>query len=87
MLGANSAANASVKPSTAPFAEDTIAWLGKPCLTATVENNTIEPLFCFKLSLKVLIISAAETKFKLNYCMKSLFLISFRGFKSIEHTQ
>ena len=41
MLGANSAANASVKPSTAPFAEDTIAWLGKPCLTATVENNTI----------------------------------------------
>ena len=87
MLGANSAANASVKPSTAPFAEDTIAWLGKPCLTATVENNTIEPLFCFKLSAKALIIYAADTKFKLKDSMKSLFLINLIGFKSIEPTQ
>ena len=55
--------------------------------TATVENNTIEPLFCFKLSAKALIISAAETKFKLNDCMKSLFLVNLRGFKSIEPTQ
>ena len=44
-LGAYSAANETVKPSIAPFAEETIAWLGKPCLTATVENKTIDPLF------------------------------------------
>ena len=45
ILGANSAANEIVKPSTAPFAEATIAWLGNPCFIATVENNTTDPLF------------------------------------------
>ena len=44
-FGASSAAKAKVKPSIAPFADETIAWFGKPCLTATVENKTIEPLF------------------------------------------
>ena len=65
-LGANSAAKAKVRPSTAPFADETIAWFGKPCFTATVENKTIEPLFFFKLSAKVLITSVAEIRFKLN---------------------
>ena len=41
----------------------------------------------FKLSAKDLIISVAETKFKLNDCIKSLFLVSFRGLRSIEPTQ
>ena len=40
----------------------------KPLLTATVENKTIEPLFCFKLSEALLIISIAEIKFK---CLKN----------------
>ena len=39
-----------------------MAWLGKPCFTATVENNTTEPLF-FKLSVNAFIVSAAEGKF------------------------
>ena len=40
---ANSAANETVSPSIAPFADDTMLWLVKPLLTATVENKTIEP--------------------------------------------
>jgi len=43
MFGAYSAARAKVKPSTAPFADETMAWFGKPCCTATVENKTIDP--------------------------------------------
>ena len=45
MFGANSAARETVNPSTAAFAEAMIAWLVKPLWAATVENNTIEPLF------------------------------------------
>jgi len=86
-FGANSAAKAKVRPSIAPFADETIAWFGKPCFTATVENKTTEPLFFFKLSAKVLITSVAEIRFKLNDCMKSLFFVSFNGFKSIDPTQ
>ena len=47
MFGANSAARETVNPSTAAFAEAMIAWLVKPLWAATVENNTIEPLFFF----------------------------------------
>ena len=43
MLGASSAAKETVKPSIAPFADETILWLVNPFLTATVENKTIEP--------------------------------------------
>ena len=78
---------ARVKPSTAPFADETMAWFGKPCCTATVENKTIDPLLAFKLSAKDLIISVAETKLRLNDCIKSLFLVSFRGLRSIDPTQ
>ena len=56
MFGANSAAKDTVNPSIAPLADETILWLVKPLLTATVENKTIEPLFCFKLSEAFLII-------------------------------
>ena len=52
-FGANSAAKAKVKPSIAPFADETIAWLGKPCFTATVENKTTEPYFFFNCLLKL----------------------------------
>ena len=69
MFGANSAAKDTVSPSIAPLADETILWLVKPLLTATVENKTIEPLFCFKLSDALLIISIAEIKFKLNDCI------------------
>ena len=69
MLGANSAARDTVNPSTAPLADATMLWLVNPLLTATVENKTIEPLFCFKLSEALLITSVAEIKFKLNDCM------------------
>jgi NAD(P)-dependent dehydrogenase (short-subunit alcohol dehydrogenase family) len=44
MFGAYSAARARVKPSTAPFADETIAWFGKPCCTATVEKGAVEGL-------------------------------------------
>ena len=87
MFGAYSAARARVKPSIAPFADETIAWFGKPCCTATVENKTIDPLLAYKLSAKDLIISVAETKLRLNECIKSLFLVSFRGLRSIDPTQ
>ena len=73
--------------STAPFADETMAWFGKPCCTATVENKTIDPLLAFKLSAKDLIISVAETKLRLNDCIKSLFLVSFNGLRSIDPTQ
>ena len=66
IFGANSAANETVKPSTAPFADATMAWLGNPCLIATVENNTTDPWFFLRLSAKALIISVADIKFKLN---------------------
>ena len=64
IFGANSAARETVRPSIAPFAEATMLWLVNPLLTATVENKTIEPLFCFKLSDAFRIISVAEIKFK-----------------------
>ena len=57
MLGANSAAKATVKPSTPDFAEEIILWLTKPFFAATVENKTTEALFLFKLFSKFLIIS------------------------------
>ena len=47
ILGANSAASVTVKPSTAAFVDAMIAWLVKPLCAATVENKTIEPLFFF----------------------------------------
>ena len=49
--------------------------------------NLVSAAEIIKTLAKVLIISAAETKFKLNDCMKSLFLINLRGFKSMEPTQ
>ena len=36
---------------------------------------------------KDFIISVAETKLRLNDCIKSLFLVSFRGLRSIDPTQ
>jgi len=42
MLGANSAAKATVKPSTPDFAEEIILWLTKPFFAATVENKTTD---------------------------------------------
>ena len=47
ILGASSAANAFVKPSIAPFEDDTIEWKLKPVCTATVENSTIEAVSVF----------------------------------------
>ena len=47
MLGANSAANETVNPSTAAFVEAIIAWLVNPLCAATVENKTTDPLFFF----------------------------------------
>jgi hypothetical protein len=44
-------------------------------------------LLTFKLSAKDLIISVAETKLRLNDCIKSLFLVSFRGLRSMDPTQ
>ena len=41
----------------------------------------------FKLSAKDLIISVAETKLRLKDCIKSLFLVSLRGLRSIDPTQ
>ena len=86
-FGANSAANATVKPSTAALAEEIILWLVKPFWAATVENKTIAPWLSFNFSCVALIISVAEIKFKLKQSRKSYFLESFNGFKSIEPTQ
>ena len=47
MLGASSAAKATVKPSTPDLADEIILWLMNPFLAATVENSTIEALFFF----------------------------------------
>jgi hypothetical protein len=47
IFGANSAARETVKPSTAALADAIIAWLVNPLCAATVENNTIDPLFFF----------------------------------------
>ena len=69
IFGANSAAKDTVSPSIAPLAEDTMLWLVNPLLTATVENKTIEPLFCFKLSEARLIIYVADIKLRLNDCI------------------
>lgn len=41
ILGANSAARATVSPSMAPLELDTKLWKVKPVCTATVENNTM----------------------------------------------
>ena len=43
MAGANSAASATVSPSTAPLAAAIAAWLVKPARAAMEENNTTEP--------------------------------------------
>ena len=63
MLGASSAAKATVKPSTAALAGEIILWLAKPFLAATVENKTIDPLLFLRFSWKVLIISVIATRF------------------------
>ena len=47
MLGANSAAKETVKPSIAPFDVDIIVWFINPCLAAIDENNRTDPLFFF----------------------------------------
>ena len=60
---------------------------GSVVLFSTVAIKQGFPNHAIVASAKALIISAAETKFKLNDCMKSLFLINLRGFKSIEPTQ
>ena len=39
------------------------------------------------LSFEELIYRHAEIKFKLKHCIKSLFFVNFKGFKSIEPTQ
>ena len=72
-FGANSAASATVKPSTAAFAEEIILWLVKPFWAATVENKTIAPWLSFNFPCVALIISVAEIKFKLKQSKKSFF--------------
>ena len=47
MLGANSAAKETVKPSIAPLTEAIILWLLNPLWAATVEKRTMDPLFFF----------------------------------------
>ena len=64
ILGASSAAKATVKPSTPALAEEIILWLAKPFFAATVENKTIDPLFFLRLSWKALIISVTETRLR-----------------------
>ena len=64
ILGASSAAKATVKPSTPALEDEIILWLENPYLAATVENNTTDPLFLFKLSWKVLTMSVAATRFR-----------------------
>ncbi len=86
-FGANSAANETVNPSIAALAEEIILWFVNPFLAATVEKRTIDPLLAFKFSCITLMISVADIKFKLKVLMKSSFLESFKGFKSIDPTQ
>ena len=50
-------------------------------------GKTDLPALAFKLSAKDFMISVAETKFKLNDCIKSLCLVSFKGLRSIDPTQ
>jgi len=42
IFGANSAASEKASPSTAPFTAAKEAWKESPCVTAMVENSTIE---------------------------------------------
>ena len=85
--GANSAAIDTANPSTAAFADAIIEWLVNPLCAATVENNTIEPLFFFKLSWKPYINTTAEYKFNFIHLLKSFSDDIFNGFKSIDPTQ
>ena len=64
ILGASSAAKATVKPSIAALADEIILWFVNPFFAATVENRTIDPLFLVKLFWKALIISVAETRLR-----------------------
>ena len=48
MFGANSAANETVNPSIAALVDAIIEWFVKPLCAATVENKTIDPLFCLR---------------------------------------
>ena len=62
ILGASSAAKATVRPSTPALADEIILWFVKPFFAATVENKTTEPLFLFKFSSKLLITSVTATR-------------------------
>ena len=63
--GASSAARDKVNPSIAPFEVETIVWFVKPCLTAIVEKNKIDPLFFFKLFCKDCVAKIAPIVFNL----------------------
>ena len=52
-----------------PLKKEKIAKINLNKIQILVENKTIDPLFCFKLSVERLIISVAEIKFKLKDCM------------------